>query len=794
MKRILATLTLSLTALVWLSAQTIFVNPASSGANNGSSWVNAFTTLEAALAVAGPGNQIWVKSGVYKPNTTTTANASFNMLAGVQLYGGFAGNETSLSQRDYVANPTTLSGDILGDDSPSDLTLNRADNSWHVLVVSNGVPAERAVVDGFVIRNGNTKAATADPDLTKRGGGILAVAKLTVRNCSFIENQALTGGAIAALDAVGSGLIVDNCIFDNNLSTSQAAGIFFRTCTSGSLNRCIFKNNNTNRGTVYPNGSSNIVIDSCLFENNKAGTDRWGAGFYNWQSSYTMTNCIFRGNIAHNAGGMYNDNRDGGDFFTIDNCLFEANGATSYGGSAIFNNVASFDIKNCQFVSNTAPTSAASIYIGGTVIPEARILNCSFEGGSTLFGAAISNYGGKGLITIEGCNFKNNNATTSGGAVTNGFKANTLIKNCLFDANNARFGGGVFAQNDSTNVTIEGCVFQGNNGDDVGGGVFMSSGNITNIKNSIFTLNASKSGAGLVISEDSLDLSIANISGCSFTENFALNQGGGINMDNATMTVTNSLFAGNQVLGTGAGAGALVNASNGKTAVLNLINSTMGGNFGPLGAGVAGYENIAQPGSKSIINLQNTILSNDGDNFAIEDGAPTVNSLGGNLSSDGTLSSVLTGTNDLNNTDPLFVNAGLFDLHLQASSPCINKGVATGAPANDITGALRIGAPDMGCYEFGVVGVQNPATQRIALSLTPNPAVDITRSTIENSFHGQLSVQISDASGKIIRSLFFEKTSDTYVLELNIQDLPTGAYMVRVQAGQQLLSGGLVKI
>ncbi|MBK7938735.1 MAG: hypothetical protein IPJ82_17340 [Lewinellaceae bacterium] len=58
---------LTLTAASVASAQTIYVKSNASGANNGSSWADAFTSLDAALAAAVPGNQIWVAAGTYKP-------------------------------------------------------------------------------------------------------------------------------------------------------------------------------------------------------------------------------------------------------------------------------------------------------------------------------------------------------------------------------------------------------------------------------------------------------------------------------------------------------------------------------------------------------------------------------------------------------------------------------------------------------------------------------------------------------------------------------------------------------
>jgi len=800
MKRILlflALFTLLAATQTSLFAQTIYVKTSASGANNGTSWADAFTTLDAALVAAVAGNQVWVAAGTYKPTLGIVPNSSFMLLAGVELYGGFTGTETTLNARNYLTNVTTLSGDVNGNDVSTDLTMNRSDNAWHVLVVSNGSPALRAIVDGLVIRNGNTKTATADPDATKRGGGIFANAKVTVRNCLFTENQGFIGGSIAALNAAGSGLIVDNCIFDNNRSTNASAGIQLQGSTGASINRCIFRNNNTNRGTLYIDQGKNVVIDSCVFENNLASEPdpslpgRWGAGLYNWQSSYTITNSVFQGNTAYNGAGMYNDGRQGGDSFVIDNCVFEANAAANYGGAGMFNFNANFTIKNCTFLANTAPTSATALYIGGETSPGGRIQNCIFENGSTNFGGAVANFSSPAAVVFEDCTFNNNIAATSGGALASGFKANSVIKRCRFEANTARFGGAIFAQNDLTTVLVDSSSFVGNGGTDIGGAVYLSAGNTSRFTNTLFTLNSSNNGGALVVSEDSLDLSTSVIDRCVFQENFGLNQAGALNIENADVRMTNTLFAGNQVLGTGAGGAVLLNGFNGKTARLTAINSTWGGNSGPLGTSLAQFEGDS---GKAEVTLQNCIFSNDGgDNYAIEAGAPIINSLGGNLTNEASLATFLTGPNDLTNTDPLFVDPGFFDFHLSPGSPAIDHGIADGAPLVDLEGNPRVGPPDAGSYEWGTTKTQEVLTF-LPLSLQPNPAVDVVRAIVENNWRGAVLLDVVDGGGRVVRHLSFRKTDEKMPLEFSVTDLPRGSYLVRLQMGTLRMSGGLVKM
>src|SRR5512133_3741360 len=105
----------------------VFVDCDATGENDGSSWKNAYTDLQSALLKAHPGSEIWVVACVYKPTTGSDRSISFRLKNGVALYGGFAGNEDSLAQRDLAKNVTILSGDI-------GVTGEARDNSYHVIV------------------------------------------------------------------------------------------------------------------------------------------------------------------------------------------------------------------------------------------------------------------------------------------------------------------------------------------------------------------------------------------------------------------------------------------------------------------------------------------------------------------------------------------------------------------------------------------------------------------------------------------------------------------------------------
>jgi hypothetical protein len=91
---------------------------------------------------------------------------SFVLRNGVNVYGGFAGTEDQLEQRDWTINVSILSGDLNGDDVGF---TNNSENSYHV--VSSAGTNNSAVLDGFTIRGGNANNAASFPQ--NAGGGIL---------------------------------------------------------------------------------------------------------------------------------------------------------------------------------------------------------------------------------------------------------------------------------------------------------------------------------------------------------------------------------------------------------------------------------------------------------------------------------------------------------------------------------------------------------------------------------------------------------------------------------------------
>ncbi|MFM9958511.1 MAG: FG-GAP-like repeat-containing protein [Phycisphaerales bacterium] len=279
--------------------------------NDGTSWANAYRELRTALTdlESAPWvREIWVATGTYTPAPPNgPRTASFNLRNNLAIYGGFAGNETILSQRNITQNPAVLSGDLQGDDVGLPFPLGRGDNSEHVLTAA-GANAT-AVIDGFIIQSGYASALASGPGGV--GGGLMlwndAPGSPVIRNCRFEDNVANNGGA--AFVGLGSSPFFDTCIFVNNRAQNPFAYLFggrggaiaVEGGAVGQLvaRRCRFENNYAEDlgGAVYT-GATATGMSQCDFARNSTGPLGRGGAACDAQGGLSLIYCNFNGNRA----------------------------------------------------------------------------------------------------------------------------------------------------------------------------------------------------------------------------------------------------------------------------------------------------------------------------------------------------------------------------------------------------------------------------------------------------------------------------------------------------------------
>lgn len=327
------------TASIDSNQQHYYVKSSGNDASAGTSWGTAFATLQHALSVASAGSQIWVASGTYKPTTTTDRSISFQLKNGVAVYGGFAGTESSLGQRNWQTNVTILSGDIDGD-----ATL--ANNSYHVVV---GNTFASALLDGFTVAGGNADGGQegggiycssgypmlsnlivsgnysndqgggmysilGSPTLrnvtftanssANRGGGFFAErGNPTFINCNFTHNSSLQGGAISCGDGTypnTSNIKLTHTVFKNNSATNFGGGVDMEYGSAAFNNVLFFQDTSTSGGAVSVTSGSSIFSNVTFNGNAATGyyapDGNGGGSIYLWLSSAVLKNVILWGN------------------------------------------------------------------------------------------------------------------------------------------------------------------------------------------------------------------------------------------------------------------------------------------------------------------------------------------------------------------------------------------------------------------------------------------------------------------------------------------------------------------
>ncbi len=244
---------------------------------DGRSWATAFESLQPALGKARAGDEIWVARGTYHPDPADRT-ASFRLEAGVAVYGGFAGSETRLDQRDHRRNRIILSGEI-----------GKGDRTRNTITIVRG--ADDAVLDGFTIRGAYSTdearmhlvPADIEKDDMNVGGGMRNVlVSPTVRNCTFEDNHSAKGGAVYNYQKATA-------------TQARFVGVEF------------VGNSATMRGGAVSNDLGAMpVFVNCTFLRNRS--EDKGGGLYNdFAASPTLLNVLFEGNRAVSAGAIGND-------------------------------------------------------------------------------------------------------------------------------------------------------------------------------------------------------------------------------------------------------------------------------------------------------------------------------------------------------------------------------------------------------------------------------------------------------------------------------------------------------
>ncbi len=246
---------------------------AAQGTGNGTSWSDAAGSIEWALNTAAASRafyhqpvDIWVAEGTYL--------GSLTVVEGINVYGGFAGNEPDtfdLAQRDFVQHASVID----------------AEGAQRVLTQPDLDFATATLWDGFTLRNGNVLNAS-----NANGGGVYMRRGLRINHFTIEDCRAQTGGGIYAY----AGSVVENTVVKRCESSYEGGGIYAQYSRLENVEASFCK-------ITYSSGGAGIYTESDTVINSRFICDSAYMSAVVARNSY-FENCLVWNNIATTSGAI----------------------------------------------------------------------------------------------------------------------------------------------------------------------------------------------------------------------------------------------------------------------------------------------------------------------------------------------------------------------------------------------------------------------------------------------------------------------------------------------------------
>ncbi|MBO4535667.1 MAG: hypothetical protein J5702_00520 [Bacteroidales bacterium] len=626
----------------------------------GNATSSALTVARAGIASFGDSDAICHRyvsaSGSGSDNGRTAAKA-WNTAQFVNFLGGKWNGTATDAAKLNAMNGVTVHID-------GTLTMPNADiNLGNTFTRLNIVGATGAVFQGngtqpIIHQNRSDRAGTtieiSNIEFTggrrsgDHGGAIYqSYGKIVYKNCTFSDNQALTGakngGALHFYTSPTA--VFEDCTFTENVAAGNDAnkisngGVMNITGAANlTFTRCHFYKNSATQdgGVACVNSKTSVVrFEDCDFgdgtdENQNSATNFGGVFYIEKSQSLYIVGCRFNNNTAKGGGALVFPSYagDSGNITAnsvhVQGCSFTNHKATEHGGVirmvAGTLNLEKNGNTPCTFSNNTTAadkSGGVGYLIDGTINDNGSVYTKNYA----QYGGVYVTNTGSSVLNCTSCIFgtdgvvADKNYAINGGGVYNQNGGTATFTKCEFYGNEAqtRPGGAIRRSTDGTDenvsITINGCIFKGNStawtGTGSGGGaIYFQKGTLTvqkaddGTRNSfINNVSLYRGGAICVDGTATAKISESDFSGnyTSGDNNYQL-AGGALAVDGTTtdVEVTDCSFVGNHANTVGYGGGAVGTIGRGETTMkLKLNKCLFKDNYARIAGAIVNYSNGA---------------------------------------------------------------------------------------------------------------------------------------------------------------------------------------------------------
>ena len=443
MKKFLTLILMLLSVAIGVNATNYYVDGTKADdTGNGQSWATAKKTITAAGALGVAGDNIFVKAGTYSISQTTSGSSCLATTAEKNYYGGFAGTESSTSDR--VTSDLDNNGII----EPWEFTnatvisMTATNNAFGLTISTN--TAQR-YFDGFkligTIDFGTITGASAFNNFIKLNNFIVfqnnTINGVTITGTTNATSNGYSQGALLLAGGIAS--TINNCLFENNTST---------------LN-CIYALDAQQSPFIHINGSTasgRNVLSNCILRKNQVTIDftnfTMGTPAYNNPRGMLISMSIFGSSALV---GQYN---------CMKNLIVHNNSAT--------------------FIPKSGAAATTNLGNGGLIYT---------------YNTAQATYD-----SIINCTVANNSMMRIGYAIRGGFSNTTqpyhvISNNALLDNKNNNGTGTISVQNLAINQAPTGAAGTITIANNIGNGGISATANVNNVFGNITDLSTTNNNA-----------------------------------------------------------------------------------------------------------------------------------------------------------------------------------------------------------------------------------------------------------------------------------------------------------